>query len=1257
LSFNSNGAVDVGLDVFSGWVTELDEVDLMLGLSPDCPNCSFLPSSVFTRNGVERVFNPPLAPGTTINYAKSYVSPDGTIFNFYLSSNGAMYLQNITAGTPATVLFTTPSTGSYARSVTEFGREIIAINDGLHGSEVPLQFDGTNLDRVSQNGPGTPPTVTSVALPAVSMAATGNTLTRQNNYVTGVTAAPNNLKVGYQVQISNVPDSNSTSVVQSNTSSNQVVNGSVWDLNGGQYRSLFNPGTSALSDFVAQGFGFTIPGSATILGVTVTSTLQSQSATTGTVSQVALWFSGSQIGTAKSPATPITTTATATSYGSAADLWGAALTPAIVNDPSFGFAMACNLDSVRAFIDFPFTVQVFYTLSGSGTVANVTSIVINNETNPGLALVTTDAPHGLIPDIFVSIVGVEPGAVASIAAAQWVAGVTTLTTETSHNLTPGAVVQVAGVTTAATPATTFSFNGTFSVLSVPSPNQVTYVQVPITATDPDVINATANTGNITLSWPIPDNTPTPTYFEVVSAPTSTTFYIQVNYADGTWTSGTVGFIWEGIFPVTAILSPTTFQYYQQGPNGATTAVGTVTPWGQAAPGAHLVRQSFLTRQGYLTKPSPWVQFIANGGQYLQCDDLAIGPANIVARVLEFSGALGSLFYYIPVPAQVNGIVVSTATQINDNTTTSILLDFSDNTLFASIGTSIPGNNTPAQITIDGALGFFSFDTMLVTWGQRNIVNGLLNMDFDGGFIGTNRNPTGWTVSGTGGGCIGSRFNGFGWQIFGPGMLSQSFYADGTGAPIAEPNTFYSVRFWVVTEGTGPQTITFTITSASTGFASAAPVTVTPVPGTGEWVQVNFPIATPETIPQDLMFNINYESFAGSEALVIDEVNVFFTETPYTDQVFNASYGNNPEAFDGITGIFGPSDDQRKVMDIATIRDIPYILTLEPSGRLHEVAVTGTTLPSGWQVNEVGSNCGVLSAYSMTRSQSDDGSASGGEEWFAWGSESGARIFGGNQPWKISQEIQPNWHDYGDQNQINMAAALTSWTLNDPVERLLYFGLPTGTNTQPDQMYVMSYREMDTAESIAMSPPYRSGFSGKMIASDAVRKWSRWPLAFNSAARIYLNTSEYSTVFGAGLNNFGNIYVLNPDLSTDDDFGQIVSYYTTCPLPNHEQEQSLQLGAGRHLMPYLSAYISGIGSVVITAFFANLNNPWPLTCTRTLSLNPKFDLEWTAGSLEAQRIFFRIQPFPLPGTTDARFNLNKFTPYIRKSRIPARGAAQ
>src|SRR6185369_17043678 len=123
------------------------------------------------------------------------------------------------------------------------------------------------------------------------------------------------------------------------------------------------------------------------------------------------------------------------------------------------------------------------------------------------------------------------------------------------------------------------------------------------------------------------------------------------------------------------------------------------------PGKHQMQVLYLTRQGYTTRPSPPVKFIANGDQYLDVSNIPIGPPNVVARILAFTGADGSEFFYIPVPAQINGQVVSTATQINDNTTTSVRLDFGDPTLFAGLDIGTIGNDLPSQVILDSVLGF------------------------------------------------------------------------------------------------------------------------------------------------------------------------------------------------------------------------------------------------------------------------------------------------------------------------------------------------------------------------------------------------------------------------------------------------------------------------------------------------------------------------------------------------------------------------
>lgn len=322
--FQTKGIIEIPLETFGGRVTEMAPTDLPEGVSPDEQDNTYVPGAVLTRPCLQRVLSNGPA-NTAVTYQKSCVFPTGVIRNLYLFSNGQLMWEDpFNAPGIGNLLFTAPA-GSYAKSATMFGREFIAINDTLHGATIPLQWDGTNLDRVTQDGPGTCPIVTSLAPTPAQLAASPNTLTRNANTVTANIATPVNppLQVGYQVQISNVPDSNSTTVNQSMTSTVQNLNGSGnWGFNSNEYRSNFNPGTSALANLVFQGFGFSIPSAATILGVSVTVGLISQSATAGTVSQVALYRTNAPLGTTKTPGTNFTTTLTNQTYGSAGDSWG-----------------------------------------------------------------------------------------------------------------------------------------------------------------------------------------------------------------------------------------------------------------------------------------------------------------------------------------------------------------------------------------------------------------------------------------------------------------------------------------------------------------------------------------------------------------------------------------------------------------------------------------------------------------------------------------------------------------------------------------------------------------------------------------------------------------------------------------------------------------------------------------------------------------------------------------------------------------------
>lgn len=1234
MAFNPDGAAQVSLTVFGGLVTEQSSVDLPEGVSPACADVEFVPGSVYSRRCFQKVLATTLG-NVTIMWAKSFVTPAGISYDLILDSSGNLWYNNISVPSNPAILCVVQA-GSYAKSITAFGREYIAIHNLLNGADVPLQWDGTYLDRVTQDGPGAAPSIANLAYPSVAMAASGSAPTLTITEI--------------------FPD--------------QKV---------GNYWTALNIYTTTSSASVAVGQSVTVSGNATYNG---TYTVIANPGPGGTLTVSALF-----------PTTDGPVTSGTLTIGSSGTTLARAGNIVTVNTTSAHNLQVGN----QAQISGPVSGGSQSTMPPLAVGGGISQIVIDNENNPGIALITTSAAHGLVPTNEVIINSVSAVAVGTqIASISWAGGITTVVMTAQHNLSPGALVQIditnsgSGGGTAQT-----AFNSQVTVLSVPNSTTFTYAMTPLSAP----AAYTGQAGDVVkLNWPIEDSN-TPVYYEVQACPTPTTFQVAIEYSDGTWTTGQVGFPWEGTFFVASVPSSTSFTYQQYGPPGTSNTTGQVTPFGQIAPGQHQFVVMFVTRQGQTTRPSPPVTFYANGGQYVSVTNIPIGPPNVVARILAFTGSGGDSFFYIPVPPQANAQVVGTATQIYDNVTTSVVLDFSDNTLFAASGIDIPGNDVFNQIVIDGALGFGYYSSRLVTWGQRNRVQNFLNMGFEGGQIANNSGapamtlPCGWSVSPASGSTatlVPGYLTGL---ALNPGnaTLTQSAYEDAYGAPIIQPNTPYLFRALV--QGTG--FVTASLSSASTGFVIAAALSSV---GTGaQYIQAPFSGNTPTSIPKDFVLSIN----ADEDVTLIDEMSVIYAQKPYTDDVMFMSYVDNPEAFDGVTGKIGSTQDSHKIMDISGIRQTGYFLTRDPGGRIHEFQDNGTTEPAGWTVNEVASNCGLLSAMALTKSQADDSSSSGGEEWFAWAAAAGAFIFGGGTPHKLSKEIQPNWDSISTATPLfgaytNAPAYLTSWALNDPDQKELYFGLPIPTGqseiTNPNQIYVMNYRELDTAEEIAAAGPIRIAFNGRELATEHSRKWCPWNATMNGGALMFqiplsnpsgIGTPSLAPTFFCGNgappgfgNGHGNLYTLSAAKFTDDDYGLISPYYTTYFLVSHDQEQQLSwqgpdgqrrpLGAGRKLLTYLTAWITAppsqtnTQSLINISFYANTmaNGAWPLSITRALAREPQNDLECAAGSVKGYRIAIQFASAPANSSVslDNGFQLSHLSAWIKGDvHLPVRGA--
>lgn len=101
------------------------------------------------------------ASATNFQYVKSFPSSDGTLRTLAIDAEGEWWVEDVT-NDPAVLqplLSNLPKNG-YAKSVTAFDREYVCFNDLRTGDDIPRQYTGDWIDRITQVGPGAPPSFT-----------------------------------------------------------------------------------------------------------------------------------------------------------------------------------------------------------------------------------------------------------------------------------------------------------------------------------------------------------------------------------------------------------------------------------------------------------------------------------------------------------------------------------------------------------------------------------------------------------------------------------------------------------------------------------------------------------------------------------------------------------------------------------------------------------------------------------------------------------------------------------------------------------------------------------------------------------------------------------------------------------------------------------------------------------------------------------------------------------------------------------------
>jgi hypothetical protein len=698
--------------------------------------------------------------------------------------------------------------------------------------------------------------------------------------------------------------------------------------------------------------------------------------------------------------------------------------------------------------------------------------------------------------------------------------------------------------------------------------------------------------------------------------------------DSVTIAGVADATFDGTYPIVSIVDSLHFTFTLSGSDRSSSG-GTAAPVGSIAAGVHQCSVIFVTRQGYLTRPSAPVSWTSIGNVRANVTGIPapLGLTNIVARILAFTGAGGDNFYY------TTGLDGAPQLQVNDNSATSFVVDFSDTALLAGVS----ADYLFQLVELGECAGVLGYSSRVFWWGERNRQPNWDNLTFDGGFGGAGNNvPLGWTPDATyftGGSAdsTGKAIWGGAYSILGDGvtatrgLMTQSAVTDYNGAPRLLPNTGYSARAHArmtgaLTQGTLHVQLYSAMGSISTTGISVPAAQV----NANAWIEFIAPI-TPAagfaTIPPDLVLRVYADGTpTGGAGFLVENIEIFPTAEPYNTSLVRASYADDPESFDGVTGYLGVSEDDGQTVRAAFV--LRQNLYLVKDRSLYVTTDDGVNEPASWTINEVSVTVGTPSAAGVDT----------GEDWAVIAGRNGMYIFDGGDPVKISQEIQPLW------DRINWAAGNTLWVRVDTLNKRILCGVPLDAATSPNRILVLDYRSLsDAAEIESLGSVLFSTLSGKLYAVGRSRKWCPWNITANSCALAERSDGTAQIFLGNGAGN-GKIYQLS-DTQFSDDGAAIDSYYTTYFFLTHDLEQSLQVRSHRKLFSYLTLYAEGAGNLNLSAFTDNEAYPTALSPLPLSSPSPK-DLEMPINLL-GERVAFQVGT----NAAGAWFKLERFIPSL------------
>jgi hypothetical protein len=579
---------------------------------------------------------------------------------------------------------------------------------------------------------------------------------------------------------------------------------------------------------------------------------------------------------------------------------------------------------------------------------------------------------------------------------------------------------------------------------------------------------------------------------------------------------------------------------------ASGAPAVVSMAGDIIAGKHLVSVMFETRNGYITRPAVYGFWNAAGNKRAVVTNIPIGPANVVRRILIFTPVSSGDFFYIPLEA---GTAAVPATVIDDNATTSTIVNFSDEDLL---------NGTPASdffdlIVLPPVNGLIEYSSRLFAFGALNMVQGFSNLSFDGGFDNSfPAVPFGWTPDSTtsgGGSSTTDAVFGFAYKITGDGVspvlgtFTQSAWQDINGVPILTSGTAYTIsaRFKKIGLGVGA-TVTVRLVSAVAGYSEGLTVQIASEVNQTDFVRLTADCAAlPFPVPYDLVLQFEAQNLPNGESIIIDEIGLQPTASPVLQSAVLVSYAEDFESFNGITGLLVPSEENgQRLTTGEVIRDFLY-LSKERSLFITQDNGSEPAGDSPWSLNEVSQRVGTYSFRGIGT----------GDEWATIAAESGFWYFTGGiitDDAKLSQEIQPTW------DRINWAYG---WSIDVKID------------TTRKRIYVLVPLDDSTVNSHLLMLDYTEGFGDATNNNGVGRKWTVWNLHGNSHNMVVRPNGSLDYYLGG---NAGSRAIKKYDTTTRNDDGAAID--------NLWQSGYFQ-GQGRLNFGYLRANVQGAGTLSLT----------------------------------------------------------------------------